>query len=136
LIPFDFSRQRKFFGMTLNLNTAIEDEEEGQVLDGSPIKASYEYSFLGCSPISNYVIKDAVGDGTFGIVYEALDKKGSKVALKRVLTVPNQDHTNGKKHSDHGFPATSLREIIVLKKCNHKNIIDLIEMAYDEGTER
>jgi serine/threonine protein kinase len=121
--------------MTLNpINTTRTEEEEGQVLDGSPVKASYDYKFLGCSPISKYTIKDSVGDGTFGIVYEALDRRGSKVALKRVLTVPNQEHGNSKKHSDHGFPATSLREILVLKKCSHKNIIDLIEMAYEEGT--
>ena len=119
--------------MTLNVDTSKDDEEEGQVLDGSPVKAAYDYPFLGCSPISKYTIKDAVGDGTFGIVYEAEDENRNKVALKRVLTVPNQDQANGKKHSDHGFPATSLREIVVLKKCNHKNIIGLIEMAFEEG---
>ena len=62
-----------------------------------------------------------IGQGTYGIVYKALDLVTSRdVALKRCLA-----HN---EKSD-GFPITTLREIQTLREIEHKNIVELLEVA-------
>ncbi|PVV02463.1 hypothetical protein BB560_003084 [Smittium megazygosporum] len=61
-----------------------------------------------------------VGEGAYGIVYKAKDKtSGSICAIKRILA--SETH-------DYGFPLSSLREISILKRLNHINIINVIEI--------
>lgn len=63
-----------------------------------------------------------VGEGTYGIVYKARDRKsGRYVALKRCL--PHHEATDG-------FPVTTLREIEALRMCHdHPNIVSLVTVA-------
>lgn len=63
-----------------------------------------------------------IGEGTYGIVYKARDKKTKQlVAMKRCL--PHNE-------SSDGFPLTTLREIQSLQICkNHENIVQLQEIA-------
>lgn len=57
---------------------------------------------------SRYKKISRIGEGTYGIVYKAIDQKTSKyVALKRCL--PHHEKTDG-------FPITTLREIQILKE--------------------
>ncbi|GFH60191.1 hypothetical protein CTEN210_16667 [Chaetoceros tenuissimus] len=83
-----------------------------------------------CSNVSNRYEKIArIGEGTYGIVYKAYDKKANKgepnvVALKRCL--PHHEASDG-------FPITTLREIEILREIalekGHDNIVNLREIA-------
>lgn len=55
-----------------------------------------------------------IGSGTYGVVYLAKDNDtGKGVALKKCKSFL----------MDNGFPSSTLREIAVLKKLRHPNII-------------
>ncbi|KAJ5073089.1 binding protein [Anaeramoeba ignava] len=61
-----------------------------------------------------------IGDGTYGKVIKAREKKtGEIIALKKIKVVQEKE----------GFPITALREIMILQKLDHKNIIKLKEIV-------
>lgn len=62
-----------------------------------------------------------IGEGTFGIVYKAIDKKSnSYVALKKVRLMQEEE----------GIPSTAIREIALLKELIHVNIVKLIDVMH------
>ncbi|KAK0179197.1 hypothetical protein PV327_008011 [Microctonus hyperodae] len=64
-----------------------------------------------------------IGEGTYGQVYKAQDKRaGVLVALKKVRL----------ENEKEGFPITAVREIKILRQLNHKNIINLREIVTDK----
>ncbi|XP_063232565.1 cyclin-dependent kinase 12 isoform X2 [Bacillus rossius redtenbacheri] len=64
-----------------------------------------------------------IGEGTYGQVYKARDKRsGDLVALKKVRL----------ENEKEGFPITAVREIKILRQLNHKNIINLREIVTDK----
>ena len=70
-----------------------------------------------------------VGEGTFGVVFKAIYKKKEIkdqkiVALKCVKIDENQ-----------GFPVPALREILIMKGLNHKNILKLEDILYTPPNE-
>ena len=75
---------------------------------------------------------DQVGEGTFGKVYKAQledpnDKNNHKIyALKKILMDNEKE----------GFPITALREIMILKRLKHKNIIPLKEIVTSKPKEK
>ena len=74
----------------------------------------------------NYKVEKKFGQGTFGSVYKGIHLETQReVAMKRILITEENDL----------FPITAQREITILKKLNHKNIIKLIEMVYDTPPE-
>ena len=67
-----------------------------------------------------YEIEEKVGEGTYGVVYFAYDRlKQRKVAVKKVKYYGT---------SNEGIPATTLREISILKELQHKHIVRLEEV--------
>ena len=62
-----------------------------------------------------------LGEGTYGTVYRAKDKRnGREVAIKKMKVHDTQE----------GFPITSLREVKLLKAlAGHPNIVELLEVA-------
>lgn len=67
-----------------------------------------------------------MGEGTYGYVYRAKDKKtGELVALKRLIF-----HKEAS-----GFPLCAVREIKFLKSLQHKNIVKLKDVATSKGCE-
>lgn len=63
-----------------------------------------------------YLKQEKLGEGTYGVVYRAIDRvSGDVVALKKVRVDAWEE----------GMPATALREISVLKEINHDNIVGL-----------
>ncbi|KAL7522079.1 hypothetical protein ACHAWX_006777 [Stephanocyclus meneghinianus] len=61
-----------------------------------------------------------VGEGTYGSVFVAADKKsGEVVALKRINT----------EEEENGFPITAIREVKILKALDHPNIVQLKEIV-------
>ncbi|KAJ2342931.1 hypothetical protein GGF43_005815 [Coemansia sp. RSA 2618] len=75
-----------------------------------------ESGFLGaCADVDGYEKLSRVGEGTYGIVYKARETRtGRIVALKRMRT------------EEHGLPLSSLREIALLKRLKHANIVDVL----------
>ena len=72
--------------------------------------------------ITNYEKIRKIGEGTYGEVYEALDKtKNIKVALKR-MRIENKEE---------GTPITALREMCILKHIKHENIVELYDIIQD-----
>ncbi|XP_011136639.1 cyclin-dependent kinase 12 isoform X2 [Harpegnathos saltator] len=64
-----------------------------------------------------------IGEGTYGQVYKARDKRSSAlVALKKVRL----------ENEKEGFPITAVREIKILRQLNHKNIVNLREVVTDK----
>ena len=73
-----------------------------------------------CRDVNHYEKLNRIGQGTYGTVYRGREKvTGEIVALKKVIL-----------HNEHkdGFPATSVREVRLLQRLAHVNIVRLIEV--------
>lgn len=65
-----------------------------------------------------------MGEGTYGVVYKALDRQTDEiVALKRIRL----------EVEDEGIPSTALREISLLRELQHRNIVDLRDCVQEDG---
>lgn len=74
--------------------------------------------------IERYQRTDKIGEGTYGIVYKAIDKQTNDiVALKKIRL----------EHEDEGVPSTAIREISLLKEIDHPNVIRLRDLVYGEN---
>ncbi|KAF7995511.1 hypothetical protein HCN44_006618 [Aphidius gifuensis] len=75
----------------------------------------------------NYEKIIKIGQGTYGKVFKAKDKKDGKfVAIKKIMT----------ENETEGFPITALREIQILKLLKHDNVVNLIEVCYKPGSKK
>ncbi|KAG6857099.1 hypothetical protein H0H87_009660 [Tephrocybe sp. NHM501043] len=80
---------------------------------------AYGRKFVGCGQQSDYDVTTKLGEGTFGEVHKAIQKKTHRVvALKRILMHNEKE----------GMPVTALREIKILKALNHPSIVDILDM--------
>lgn len=74
--------------------------------------------------LDQYDIIKKIGQGTFGVVQKAHNKKTKElVALKLLI-----NHS-----AKEGFPITAMREITILKALNHKNVLQITGMIYEEA---
>lgn len=70
---------------------------------------------------------EQIGEGTYGQVYMAKEiRTGEIVALKKIRMDNERE----------GFPITAIREIKILKKLHHENVIDLKEIVTSPGREK
>ena len=75
--------------------------------------------------MKKYEIIKVIGDGTYGIVYEAINKEtNQKVAVKRL-----------KERFRSMEECLSRIEVKVLEKLNHENIVQLKEVIRDKKGE-
>ncbi|XP_072321900.1 cyclin-dependent kinase 10-like [Eucyclogobius newberryi] len=73
-----------------------------------------------CRSVREFEKLNRIGEGTYGIVYRARDSaSGEIVALKKVRMDKEKD----------GIPISSLREITVLLRLRHQNIVELQEVV-------
>ena len=65
--------------------------------------------------LSRYEKVSKIGEGTYGVVYKAIERDtGRVIALKKIRL----------DDEDEGVPATAIREIALLKEVSkHKNIV-------------
>jgi serine/threonine protein kinase len=74
--------------------------------------------------LANYQRLEKLGEGTYGVVYKAIDKRtGELVALKCVRLDQEEE----------GIPPTSIREISILKELHHPNVVSLREVINSQG---
>ena len=65
--------------------------------------------------MDKYQKLEKLGEGTYGVVYKAIDKiTGEYVALKKVKL----------EKEDDGVPSTAMREISLLKNLRHPNVVE------------
>ncbi|XP_074379004.1 cyclin-dependent kinase G-2-like isoform X2 [Apium graveolens] len=80
-----------------------------------------------CRNVNDFENLGKLGEGTYGVVYKARNKKtGEIVALKKV----KMDNDG-----EEGFSMLSLREIDILFSSNHPSIIDLKEVVEGSSTD-
>lgn len=73
--------------------------------------------------LRQYEVLKKIGQGTFGVVQKARDRKtGLLVALKQLI-----NHS-----AKEGFPITAMREITILKKLSHANVLKIVGMVYED----
>ena len=76
-----------------------------------------------CNEATYYEKIQQIGKGSFSVVYKGICKKDPKdqrlVAIKMISIF-----------EEYGLPINSLREILIMKKLNHKNIIKLEDIFY------
>eukprot|EP01035_Chromulina_nebulosa_P026423 gene26423-34586_t len=87
---------------------------------------NYNQKLFGIGSLACYDDFDQVGEGTYGYVYKARDKRnGLNVALKRLIF----------HRESSGFPLSAVREIKFLKGLQHKNIVQLQDVITSKGCE-
>ncbi|PRP80443.1 hypothetical protein PROFUN_11898 [Planoprotostelium fungivorum] len=71
--------------------------------------------------LNKYEMMEKLGEGTYGVVYKAKDRMtGDIVALKKIRL----------DSEDEGVPATSVREICLLKELSHAYIVKLLDVIH------
>ncbi|EEY20881.1 cyclin-dependent kinase G-1 [Verticillium alfalfae VaMs.102] len=81
-----------------------------------------------CRSVERYDKLNDIEEGTYGWVSRAKDTAtGKVVALKRLKLEPT-DHN--------GLPVTGLREIQILRDCQHRNIVNLEEVVVGDDTSK
>lgn len=84
--------------------------------------------FGKCRSVENYDKLNDIEEGAYGWVARAKElATGRVVALKR-LKIDPKDRS--------GLPVTGLREIQILRDCNHRNVVDMHEVVVGDDTSR
>ncbi|XP_041008740.1 cyclin-dependent kinase C-1-like isoform X1 [Juglans microcarpa x Juglans regia] len=85
-----------------------------------------EYPSWGSRSVDCFEKLEQIGEGTYGQVYMAREiRTGEIVALKKIRMDNEKE----------GFPITAIREIKILKKLHHENVIKLKEIVTSPGPE-
>ncbi|EOD49367.1 putative cell division protein kinase 10 protein [Neofusicoccum parvum UCRNP2] len=93
---------------------------------GEPIDLSLSNGFLGnCSSINSYERLNPIGEGAYGIVSRARDRRNASVVALKQIRVLEHERNNG-------IPLTALREISILRSLRHQNVISVLEIAVDD----
>lgn len=73
--------------------------------------------------VDRYKKIEKLGEGTYGVVYKAKDQVTSEtIALKKIRL----------ENEDEGVPSTAIREISLVKDCQHPNIVKLKDIVHNE----
>ena len=73
---------------------------------------------------ARYEVIEKLGEGTYGTVFKCYDvKKQTVVAVKKLKF----------HHEEQGIPATSIREIGILRSMNHENLVFLKDIVRDDA---
>ncbi len=84
--------------------------------------------FGKCRSVENYDKLNDIEEGSYGWVARARETTtGRVVALKRLKLNPKDRG---------GLPVTGLREIQILKDCDHRNVVGLHEVVVGEDTSK
>uniref|UniRef100_A0ACB8EPS6 Cyclin-dependent kinase 11B n=1 Tax=Sphaerodactylus townsendi TaxID=933632 RepID=A0ACB8EPS6_9SAUR len=109
---------------------------EGDYIPYSPVSSSVELkqelpkylpALQGCRSVEEFQCLNQIEEGMYGVVYRAKDKKPDEiVALKRLKMEKEKE----------GFPITSLREINIILKTQHPNIVTVREIVIGSNVDK
>ncbi|GAB1320794.1 cyclin-dependent kinase [Madurella fahalii] len=107
----------------------ISPERETLQLAGALKLLRFDGGAFGrCRSVENYDKLNDIEEGAYGWVSRARElATGKVVALKR-LKIDPKDRS--------GLPVTGLREIQILKDCDHRNVVKLQEVVVGEDTSK
>lgn len=78
------------------------------------LKFSNTSLLYSSSKMDDYMRIEKLGEGTYGVVYKAKNRKtGRFVAMKKIRL----------ENEEEGVPSTAIREISLLKELQHPNIV-------------
>jgi len=98
----------------------MEESKRPNIEDSAAKRPKYEPLITGCRSADLYRKLNKISEGTYGVVYRAQDVETDEiVALKQIKLVNPKE----------GFPQTSLREIQILLRLDHPNIVDVREVV-------
>lgn len=66
---------------------------------------------------------DKLGEGTYGVVFKALDLETNQIVALKKIRLDNIDE---------GIPSTAIREISLLQELQHPNIVELRDIVHGE----
>ncbi|XP_059172768.1 cyclin-dependent kinase 11B-like isoform X2 [Physella acuta] len=113
----------------INSNNYVPDSPEMSDVEERPEDSLPLYlpAIQGCRSVEEFNCLNRIEEGTYGVVYRALDKKTDEiVALKRLKMEKEKE----------GFPITSLREINTLLKAQHENIVTVREIVVGSNMDK
>lgn len=84
--------------------------------------------FGRCRYVSAFQKCNRVGEGTYGIVFRARDTKSNEIVALKKVRIDQEMFKDG-------FPVSGLREIQILKNCNHENVVKLKEVVVGNSLE-
>ncbi|KAF9920171.1 serine/threonine protein kinase, CMGC, CDC2/CDK sub [Linnemannia zychae] len=105
----------------------------------SPPRKKEHKTYMGCSQLKEFELVNKLGEGTFGqvlfVIFVEVHKARRKepapgggpqpvLAMKRILM----------HNENEGIPITALREIKILKRLRHQNIVPLLDIAVSPGS--
>ena len=68
--------------------------------------------------------KTPIGEGTYGKVYKARNRRSSEVVAMKQMKLD---------HQEEGVPSTAIREIALLKELSHVNVVRLLDVFCKPG---
>lgn len=74
--------------------------------------------------LSRYTHQGQFGEGSYGVVYRAIDALTNATVALRILTIADLEEDD--------IPSTLLREISILKSVNHINVVSLVDVCTTE----
>ncbi|XP_063239591.1 cyclin-dependent kinase 1 isoform X2 [Bacillus rossius redtenbacheri] len=84
---------------------------------------TWHFGIIKLKKMDNFQKIEKIGEGTYGVVYKAKNKKtGEMVAMKKIRL----------ENEDEGVPSTAIREISLLKELQHPNIVRLEDVLMEE----
>ncbi|RZC56947.1 hypothetical protein C5167_015810 [Papaver somniferum] len=97
-----------------------DTDSDGEICRGKRIKKNINM-LEGCRSVHEFERLNRIGEGTYGVVFRARDKKtgGEVVALKKVKMEKERE----------GFPMTALREILL--STDHPSVVEVKEVVMD-----
>ncbi|KXJ71326.1 hypothetical protein RP20_CCG007107 [Aedes albopictus] len=81
-----------------------------------------------CRYVNAFVKCNRVGEGTYGIVFRARDTENEEIVALKKVRIDQEMFKDG-------FPVSGLREIQILKNCNHENVVKLKEVVVGNSLE-
>ncbi|PRQ17036.1 putative protein-serine/threonine kinase CMGC-CDK-PITSLRE family [Rosa chinensis] len=102
-----------------------DDENIARIEEPAVPRGRSANMLQGCRSSEEYYTsnQEALGEGTYGVVYRARDEQTGEIVAMKKVKMDNRDE---------GFPITSLREINILLSCNHPSIVGAKEVVVDK----